>query len=90
MAEIGAFLRRQDGTELLVDKAQRGSVTTEVNLEQEVSAPVSQGQRLGTMTVRAGEQILAQVPLVAEETVARLSWGDLFVRVLKQIAMAKG
>ena len=79
-----------ENPELLVDKAQRGSVTTEVNLEQEVSAPVSQGQRLGTMTVRAGEQILAQVPLVAEETVARLSWGDLIVRVLKQIAMAKG
>ena len=79
-----------ENPELLVDKAQRGSVTTEVNLEQEVSAPVSQGQRLGTMTVRAGEQILAHVPLVAEETVARLSWGDLFVRVLKQIAMAKG
>ena len=79
-----------ENPELLVDKAQRGSVTTEVTLESEVSAPVSQGQRLGTMTVRAGEQVLAQMPLVAEQTVARLSWGDLFVRVLKQIAMAKG
>ena len=76
--------------ELLVDKAQRSSVTTEVTLEPEVSAPVSQGQRLGTMTVRAGEQVLAQVPLVAAEPVDRLSWGDLFTRVLRQIAMAKG
>ena len=76
--------------ELLVDKAQRNNITTEVQLEPEVQAPVSQGQRLGTMTVRAGEQVLAQVPLVAEKSVERLNFGDLFVRVLKQIAMAKG
>ena len=76
--------------ELLVDKAQRNNITTEVQLEPEVQAPVSQGQRLGTMTVRAGEQVLAQVPLVAEKSVERLNFGDLFVRVLKQISMAKG
>ena len=76
--------------ELLVDKAQRNNITTEVQLEPEVQAPVSQGQRLGTLTVRAGEQVLAQVPLVAEKSVERLNFGDLFVRVLKQIAMAKG
>ena len=76
--------------ELLVDKAQRNNITTEVQLEPEVQAPVSQGQRLGTMTVRAGEQVLVQVPLVAEKSVERLNFGDLFVRVLKQISMAKG
>ena len=76
-------------TGMLIDKAQRSSVTTEVTLEEEVTAPVSQGQRLGTMTVKAGEQILAEIPLVASECVERLSWGDLFVRVLRRAAMAK-
>ena len=76
-------------TGMLIDKAQRGSVTTEVTLEEGVTAPVSQGQRLGTMTVKAGEQILAEIPLVASECVERLSWGDLFVRVLRRAAMAK-
>ena len=76
-------------TGMLIDKAQRGSVTTEVTLEEGVAAPVSQGQRLGTMTVKAGEQILAEIPLVASVCVERLSWGDLFVRVLRRAAMAK-
>ena len=76
-------------TELLVDKAQRGSITTEVTLEPEVTAPVSQGQRLGTLTVRSGEQVLAQVPLVAQDGVERLSFGDILVRVLRKVAMAK-
>ena len=78
-----------EAAELLVDKAQRNNISTDVKLDAEVTAPVSQGQRLGTLTIRAGEQILAEVPLVAAEGVARKSWGDLFTEVLKQIAMAK-
>ena len=78
-----------EAAELLVDKAQRNNISTDVKLDAEATAPVSQGQRLGTLTIRAGEQILAEVPLVAAEGVARKSWGDLFTEVLKQIAMAK-
>jgi D-alanyl-D-alanine carboxypeptidase (penicillin-binding protein 5/6) len=60
-----------------------------MELEQEVAAPVSKGQRLGTLTVKAGEQVLAQVPMVAETAVERLTWGDLFLKMLKQLCMAK-
>ena len=74
---------------LLIDKAQRSSVTTQIQLEETVTAPVSKGQRLGTMTIKSGEQILAEVPLVAEEPVGRLSFGDVLVYMLKKIAMAK-
>ena len=84
---VNAVLAQQDS--LLIDKAQRSSVTTEVVLEETVAAPVSKGQRLGTMTIKAGQQVLAEIPLVAETAVARLSWGDLFLRVLKQVCMAK-
>ena len=75
--------------QLLVEKSQKGSVTTEISLEEQICAPVSQGQRLGTMTVRAGEQILTQVPLVAEKAVERLTWADLFVMMLRRVSMAK-
>ena len=76
-------------TEMLIDKGKKSSVTTEIALVESVTAPVSKGQNLGTMTVKAGEQILAEVPLVAAEDVQRLSWGDLFVKVLRRVAMAK-
>ena len=74
---------------LLVEKGQRSAVTTEVMLEENVTAPVSQGQRLGTLTIRAGDQVLRKIPLVAEKAVARKSWGDLFVDFLQKVAMAK-
>ena len=73
--------------QMLIDKSQRQSVTMEAQLEEMVSAPVSQGQRLGTLTVKAGEQVLSQIPLVAAEAVERQTWGDLFARVLKRAAM---
>ena len=74
---------------LLVEKGQRSAITTETQLEEKAPAPVSQGQRLGTLTVKSGEQILSEIPLVAAENVDRLSWGDLFLTVLKRAAMAK-
>ena len=73
---------------LLIDKALKSGVTTEITLEPEVTAPVASGQQLGTLTVRSGEQILAQVPLVASAEVPRLNWGQLLVLVLQEMAMA--
>ena len=70
---------------MLIDKAQRSSVTTEVELLPRVEAPVSKGQALGTLTVRSGEQILMRLPLVAQQGVNRLSWTDVFLRVLKSM-----
>jgi len=75
--------------QLLIDKAQKNSVTTEVTLEERLTAPVSRGQRLGTLTVKAGEQILSQIPLVAAEGIERLNFWDLFVMTLRKISMAQ-
>ena len=75
---------------LLIDKAQKGSVTTEVVLEETVTAPVSQGQKLGTMTVKAGDRVLSQVSMVAVEPVQRLSWWQLFLRLLQRVTMRGG
>ena len=75
--------------QFLIDKSQRDSVTTKVELEAQISAPVSKGQRLGTMTIRAGEQVLAQVSMVAQDSVPKLTLGDVFLRILRKICMAK-
>ena len=76
-----------EDVKLLIDKAQKGSVTTQVVLEPKVTAPVSQGQKLGMLTIRAGEQVLAQVPMVAENGVQKLTWGQLFGKLLRRITM---
>ena len=84
---VSAALGESPG--LLIDKAQKSAVTTEVALEESVTAPVAQGQRIGTLSIKSGEQTLRQIPLVASEPVERLTMGDIFVNVLRRAAMAK-
>ena len=78
----------QEGS-ILIDKGQKNSVTTEITLEEQLMAPVSQGQKLGTMTVKAGDQVLSEIPLVAAVPVEKLTFGDLFLLILRRAAMAK-
>ena len=78
-----------ESTQMLIDKAQKSGISSQVTLEESVTAPVSRGQRLGTLTIKAGERILSEIPLVAGEAVERLTWGDLFGMVLRRVAMAK-
>ena len=74
-----------DRCSLLIDKGQKNEVRCTLEVMEKVTAPVSKGQRLGTMTVRCGEQILAQLPLVAEETVPRLSFGQIWKNLLRTL-----
>ena len=73
---------------LLIDKALRSGIITDLSLEAEITAPVAPGQQLGSLTIRSGEQVLATVPLVAETEVPRLSLWQLWTLVLRKIAMA--
>ena len=54
-----------------------------------MTAPVTRGQQIGTLSIKSGEQTLRQIPLVAAEGVERLTTGDIFVEVLRKAAMAK-
>ena len=67
---------------ILIDKSQKASVSQQVQLEETVTAPVSKGQRLGTLYVKSGQQVLKEIPLVAETAVPRLTFGQIFRRVL--------
>ena len=77
-------------TKMLIDKSQQSTVTTRVELDASVAAPVSKGQRLGTLTLYAGEQVLAQVSMVAAEAVPRLTFGQILWQVLQGLAMGGG
>ena len=86
VADSVTAIPTKDG-KMLIDKGQKSSVTTEIQLESEVTAPVSKGQRLGTLTVKSGEQILAEIPMVAETGVEKLTWGQMYLRLLRKICM---
>ena len=73
---------------VLIDKAQKNQVSQQVELEEQVSAPVSKGQRLGTLYIKAGEQVLKEIPLVAESAVEKLTFWQMFDRLFRKLVMA--
>ncbi len=75
---------------ILIDKSQKSLVQSHIELLNEVAAPVGKGQRLGTLTLKAGEQVLTQIPLIAETGMARLTWGEIFWKILQSVAFKIG
>ena len=73
---------------LLLEKALASQVQTAVTVDESVQAPVSAGQRLGTMTVTAGERLLAEIPLVAPEDVPARTFPELWAEFLKHICLS--
>lgn len=78
----------EDAT-MLLPKAKRSSIRQEILLEPELTAPVEENQKIGTLKLYSGEEILSEIPLVAAEQVDRLGMGEIYVRVLKRMSMAK-
>ena len=85
-ADSVAAVPRED-VKLLVDKAQRNEVHIQTEQEDSVAAPVSKGQKLGTMTVSVGQQVIAQIPLLAAEDVPKLTFWQMFMRIFRQVCM---
>ena len=72
-----------DAGKILIEKGQQSQITRETELEPSLTAPVRRGDRLGTLTVKAGDQVLKTIPLVAEQDVARLTAAQIMLRLFK-------
>ena len=90
--ELGAQATVQpvpgEGGTLLLEKAKAGNLTQSVALEESVPAPVALGDRLGTLTVSSGEETVAEIPLLAGEEVPRVTYGQMFLRLLRTACLA--
>ena len=72
-----------EGGTLLLEKERAAGLEQAVTLDaEEVEAPVEAGTVLGHLAVTAGGESVAEVPLVAGESVARLTWREMVLRLL--------
>ena len=87
--EKGVPLELSGTRQLLIPKAKKAGITQSVSLKESVNAPVEKGAVLGTLTVKSGEETLLEIPLSAAKAVEKLTFGDVFLMVLRRAAMAK-
>ena len=58
---------------ILVKKSNATNIKQEIVLNNNVSAPIEQGQTLGTVHFYLDDQILESINLVAEKSISKLS-----------------
>ena len=69
------------GSVLLLEKNRANALTQSLTLREAVEAPVEQGDTLGSLDLFTVDgTLLSSLPLLAGESVARLTWRQLFCR----------
>ena len=88
LGEAASVMPRLAGdSTILGAKEKLASMEVQVELEDELAAPVEEGQELGRMTVTSQGQTLAAIPLVASQAVPRLTYWQILQRCLKMAFM---
>lgn len=66
---------------LLLEKNRAGGLTQSLTLPESVEAPIEAGEPLGTLDIFSSDgTLLVSLPLLAGESVARVTWWQLFCR----------
>ncbi len=73
---------------ILVCRAEKDLVTTELTLAQNVEAPVEAGQTLGELVIRVDGVTRQTIPIVAASSVDRLTVPGIFQNLLKSLFMS--
>ena len=71
---------------LLVKKEERSKVTSELQLEQALKAPVSQGQEVGKLVVSVDGKERMTIPVVTQTQVPRLTFSGMFGSLWRRMA----
>ena len=88
LGEAASVMPRLAGdSTILGAKEKLAAMEVQVELEDELAAPVDEGQELGRMTVTSQGQTLAAIPLVASQAVPRLTYWQILQRCLKMAFM---
>ena len=68
---------------LLMNKGEEQQIELQSELPESVSAPVEQGQTIGSVRVVKDGQILTRIPVCAMQSIARAGWMDGLGRVMR-------
>ena len=82
-AETVSLTLPAQGVTAVVEKAQAAALERRLELPESLSAPVTAGQQVGTLTLCSGETELLTVPILAAEDVPGRSWGRMFTDLLR-------
>lgn len=73
---------------IIFEKHKKPLITKKVELAPDVQAPVVKGQKLGEIVIECDGAVLARVPIVAAAGVEKLTWWDVFKKLMGLLTMS--
>ncbi len=67
---------------VVVDKNKLSEITYSIIMEESITAPVLEGQKIGNLIVLSGSEQVLDTPIYADHSIEKLSIFDIFVRLL--------
>ncbi len=68
---------------LLLERADVPNLSKTVEMSDGLTAPIAAGDEIGTLTVRSGDTVIKEVPVVAVDSVDRIGMFKVFVNFLR-------
>ncbi|MBQ7119944.1 MAG: D-alanyl-D-alanine carboxypeptidase [Oscillospiraceae bacterium] len=72
---------------VLIEKNKIQGIESKISIPTEINAPVEKGQKIGVMTLFSDNELLMEIPIVADESIKKLSVYDIFSLFLDRIFM---
>jgi len=79
----------QNNTGILLKRSSAAALRYEFRLPEQISAPVVQGQVLGSVAAYDGDTLVQETPLVADDDVARLGIFDIFGNLRRALVVGR-
>ncbi len=79
----------QDSAPILIEKGEQSQVRRTVELPQEITAPIVQGQQIGLLRIETDSRVLAEIPILASDSVEKVSLWEMTVRLLRRTCMGQ-
>ena len=76
-----------DGFSSVVKRGEAGKITTEIELRDGFTAPISEGETVGRAVFRSGDRIVGESPVKALGEVGRITFSFLFAKMLRTLVI---
>lgn len=73
----------------VVPKGARNSVRYEVTVAERVAAEIGKGDKVGEIVYFCGDRELGRADVTADETVRKINYGEVFLRMLRAVLLAR-
>lgn len=74
---------KYDGTEFLVRKGEESSVDIKVEIYEDIKAPVSIGNKIGSVKYTIGDKTLCETDIISDRSVEIMTFGKQLVRLMR-------